>query len=134
MSKQAEGSSMEGSAGTTLGAALGAGVDAVVDGVKKIAYDLQLDLLAEAAYDGAEAAGDLVKDGWSDWHETQPITSTAVTGAAAATAVLAAAAGKRGLMLALSGTAIGAALLLPVILVELLQSEEKLRHRRESRA
>jgi hypothetical protein len=115
---------MEEARGTRFGEAIGAGIDAIFEGVAKIGHDLQLDLLAEAAYDGAEAAGDFVKDGWSEWHEAQPVTSTAVTGAAAATAVLAAAAGKRGLMLALSGSAIGAAVLLPVLLVELMQSEE----------
>lgn len=122
---------MEEARGTRFGEAIGAGIEAIFDGVAKIGHDLQLDLLAEAAYDGAEAAGDFVKDGWSEWHEAQPVTSTAVTGAAAATAVLAAAAGKRGLMLALSGSAIGAAVLLPVLLVELMQAEEA---RRKARA
>lgn len=122
---------MEEARGTRFGEAIGAGIEAIFDGVAKIGHDLQLDLLAEAAYDGAEAAGDFVKDGWSEWHEAQPVTSTAVTGAAAATAVLAAAAGKRGLMLALSGSAIGAAVLLPILLVELMQAEEA---RRKARA
>jgi len=122
---------MEEARGTRFGEAIGAGIEAIFDGVAKIGHDLQLDLLAEAAYDGAEAAGDFVKDGWSEWHEAQPVTSTAVTGAAAATAVLAAAAGKRGLMLALSGSAIGAAVLLPILLVELMQAEETRRKRRE---
>ena len=89
-----------------MGMAIGAGIDAIVEGVVKIGRDLQLDLLAEAAHDGAEAAGDFVVDGWTEWHDVQPITSTAVTAAAAATTVLAAVAGKRGLMMALSGSAI----------------------------
>jgi hypothetical protein len=120
---------MEQTTGNRIGAAIGVGIDAIVDGVKKIGYDLQLDQLAEAAVDGAEAAGDHVMDGWAAWHETQPVTSTAVTGAAALTVVLAAAAGKRGLMLALTGSAIGGALLLPIFLVELTQTAEALRNR-----
>jgi len=125
---------MERTVGTRLGAAIGAGIDAIVESVAKIGYDLQLDLLAEAAYDGAEAAGDFVTDGWSEWHDVQPITSTAVTAAAAATTVLTALAGKRGLMMALSGSAIAGTLLLPIFLVELMQAEEALRSRRESNA
>jgi hypothetical protein len=125
---------MERSVGMRLGTAIGVGIDAIVESVAKIGHDLQLDLLAEAAHDGAEAAGDFVKDGWSEWHEAQPITSTAVTAAAAATTVLAGVAGKRGLMLALSGSAIAGTLLLPIFLVELLQAEEALRNRRESNA
>jgi len=115
---------MERTVGEKFGTAIGAGIDVMVEGVAKIGHDLQLDLLAEAARDGAEAAGDFVKDGWTEWHHAQPLTSTAVTAAAAATMVLAAVAGKRGLMMALSGSAIAATLLLPIFLVELMQAEE----------
>jgi len=125
---------MEQTAGARIGAAIGVGIDSIVDGVRKIGYDLQLDLLAEAAVDGAEAAGDYIVDGWTTWHESKPITSTTVVGAAAATAVLAAAAGKRGLMLALTGTAIGGALLLPILLTELMQTAEPLRDREDAKA
>ena len=125
---------MERTMGARLGTAIGAGIDVIVESVVKIGHDLQLDLLAEAAYDGAEAAGDFVKDGWTEWHDVQPITSTSVTAVAAATTVLAAVAGKRGLMMALSGSAIAGTLLLPVFLVELMQAEEALRSRRESKA
>lgn len=124
---------MERTLGTGIGTAIAGGIDALVEGVAKIGRDLQLDLLAEAAYDGAEAAGDFVKDGWAEWHEAQPITSTAVTSAAAATTLLAAVAGKRGLMLALSGSAIAGSVLLPLFLVEWLQAEEARRGRRESK-
>lgn len=125
---------MERSVGTRLGTAIGAGIDAIVESVAKIGYDLQLDLLAEAAHDSAEAAGDFVKDGWTEWHDVQPVTSTAVTAAAAATTVLAAVAGKRGLMMALSGSAIAGTLLLPIFLVELMQADESRRSRHESKA
>jgi hypothetical protein len=125
---------MEQETGTGIGAAIGVAIDAIVDGVRKIGYDLQLDLLAEAAVDGAEAAGDHIADGWTTWHESHPITSTAVAGAAAATAVLAAAAGKRGLMLALTGSAVGAALLLPIFLVELMNTADALRNREGAKA
>lgn len=125
---------MEQTAGARIGGAIGVGIDAIADGVRKIVYDLQLDLLAEGAADGVEAAGDHVKHVWTVWHDAQPITSAAVTGAAAATAVLAAAAGKRGLMLALTGSAVGGALLLPVFLVELMQTREALRDREEAQA
>jgi hypothetical protein len=125
---------MEQTAGARIGAAIGVGIDSIVAGVKKIGYDLQLDLLAEAAVDGAEAAGDHIVEGWTRWHESQPLTSTTVVGAAAATAVLAAAAGKRGLMLALTGSAIGGALLLPIFLTELMQTAAPLRDREDAKA
>lgn len=128
-----EGVEVEETLGTRFGSAFGVGIDAIVEGVRKIGHDLQLDLLAEAAYDGAEAAGDQVKEGWSAWHEAQPVTSTAVTGAAAATAVLAAAAGKRGLLLALTGSAVGGALLAPIIAVEVMRAMESSRRDPEAR-
>ena len=82
--------------GSRFGTAVGVGIEAIVDGVAKIGHDLQLDVLAADALEGAEAAGSGIKAGWTEWHEVQPITATSVTAAAAATTALAAFAGKRG--------------------------------------
>jgi len=120
--------------GRRLGTAIGVGVDAIVAGVAKIGRDLQLDVLAEEALDGAAAAGESVVEGWLDWHDVQPVTATTVTTFAAVTAALAAFAGKRGLMVALTGSAVAGTLLLPVLLVELLQTEEALRDRDHAEA
>ena len=120
--------------GTRFATAVGAGIDAIVEGVGKIGHDLQLDVLAEQALEGAQAAGSGTLEGWTEWHDVQPITSTTVAAAAAATSVLAAFAGKRGLMVALTGSAFVGTLLLPMIIVELMQAEEALRNRRDAKA
>jgi hypothetical protein len=120
--------------GTAVGSAVGSGVEAIVDGFAKIGRDLQLDVLAEEALDGAAAAGETAVEGWLDWHDVQPVTSTAVTTAALATTALVAFAGKRGLMLAFTGSAVAGTLLLPVLLVELLQAEEAIRGREHADA
>jgi hypothetical protein len=125
---------MEQTLGTRLGTAIGAGIDAIVDGFGKIGHDLQLDVLAKQALEGARAAGSGIKEGWTEWHDVQPITSTTVATAAAATSVLAAFAGKRGLMLALTGSALVGPLLLPILIVELMQAEEALRSRQNAKA
>jgi len=123
---------MEQTAGARIGAAIGTGIGAIVDGIASIGTELQLDRLAQSAADGAATAGGALKEDWSRWHEAQPITSASVATAAAATAALAAFAGKRGLMVALTGSAIAGTLLLPIFLVELLQAEDALRKRSPS--
>jgi len=53
------------------------------------------------------------------------VTATTVAGAAAATAALAAFAGKRGAIMALTGSAFAGALLLPLLLAEWMRAGQR---------
>jgi hypothetical protein len=116
--REPEDDGMEDTIGTRIGDTVAAGVDAIADGIAEIGDALLLDELARQARSGAKAAGRAAHEGFREWHEAQPVTSTTVAGAVAATAALAAFAGKRGALMALTGSAFAGALLLPLLLAE----------------